>query len=53
LELPQELVECQVHPTFHMSPLWRHEPNDDVLFPQREAATFYNVGQPNDVEYIV
>jgi hypothetical protein len=53
LDLPQALVERRVHPTFHASLLRRHEPNDDVLFPQCSASALYDVGQPDDVEYVV
>jgi hypothetical protein len=33
LELPPELINQWVHPVFHVSLLWPHNPNDDALFP--------------------
>ena len=32
LELPLELTAWWVHPTFHMSLIWAHIPNDDEWF---------------------
>ena len=32
LELPPELIARRVHPTFHMSLLRAHVPNDDARF---------------------
>jgi hypothetical protein len=34
LELPPELVKCNIHPTFHVSRIHMHIPNDDVRFPK-------------------
>ncbi|KIJ06010.1 hypothetical protein PAXINDRAFT_51156, partial [Paxillus involutus ATCC 200175] len=53
LQLPQYLLECWIHPTFHAILLQRHEPNDDALFPRHKACAFYNVRQPDDTEYMV
>ena len=53
LKLPQELVARGIHPTFHVSLLRRHEPNDDKLFPHRETRVFYDMGTPGDAEWLV
>ena len=51
--MPAELVERRIHPTFHASLLRRHEPNDDVLFPHREAKSFYDFGNDDETEWLV
>jgi hypothetical protein len=48
LELPPELKARRIHPTFHVSRLRRHIPNNDDLFPSRESKKFYDFG--NDAE---
>ena len=53
LELPDDLCKRKIHPTFHISRLWRHEPNDEKLFPNREAQVFYDLGMPADAEWYV
>ncbi|KAI0361863.1 hypothetical protein OH77DRAFT_1374445, partial [Trametes cingulata] len=53
LELPPELVQRGIHPTFHVSRLRPHEPNDDSLFPHREAHAFYDFGDDPEREYLV
>ena len=37
LDLPDQLKACRVHPMFHMGLLQAHEPNDDTMFPRRDA----------------
>ena len=42
-----------MHPTFHVGLLWAHEPNDNTMFPRRDAQAFYDVGNDNDMEWVV
>jgi len=53
LDLPTELRACRLHPTFHVSVLKPHKPNDDVLFPKQDAQVFYDVGNNEEVEWVV
>lgn len=53
LELPQELKDCCIHPKFHVSLLWRHEPNDDAMFPNHEARAFHDFGNNDQQEWLV
>ena len=53
LELPPDLRARGIHPVFHASRLRRHEPNDSVLFPYRESLAPYDLGKPEDVEWLV
>ena len=50
LELPTGL---NVHPTFHVELLRKHEPNDDNIFPHRDARAFYDVGNDEEQEWLV
>lgn len=53
LELSTELAERGIHPTFHTSLLRPHEPNDETIFPGREAKAYYDFGMPDDLEWFV
>ncbi|CAD6961545.1 unnamed protein product [Tilletia controversa] len=53
LELPKELAERRIHPTFHSSLLKPHVPNDDNLFPGRDPRVFYDFGAKEDEEWSV
>lgn len=53
LDLPQDLRERRIHPTFHVDLLRKHEANDALLFPQREARAFYDMGIDDDQEWMV
>lgn len=53
LELPQELMARRIHPRFHASLLRPYEPNDDSLFPNREAKAFYDFGVDDTAEWLV
>ena len=53
LDLSDDLKKCHIHPVFHISRLRRHKPNDETLFPHREANTFYDLGAPGDLEWTV
>ena len=48
LDIPEDLRRRRVHPTFNVSLLKRHEPNNDLLFPAREVKRFYDFGMPLD-----
>ena len=53
LNLPDELADRQIHPTFHVSKLRAHEPNDDIAFPKRDTKFFYDFGAPDENEWLV
>ena len=53
LDLPDQLKACRVHPMFHMGLLRAHEPNDDTMFPRRDAQAFYDISNDKDAEWVV
>ena len=53
LELPQWLKDQRIHPTFHVNLLGQHEPNNDGLFPKQYSQAFYNMGNPDDAEWLI
>ena len=53
LKLPPDLQRRNVHAKFHVSRLRRHEPNDNTMFPHRDAGRFYNFGEDPDREYLI
>ena len=53
LELPTQLQGRHLHDRFHRSKLRPYHPNDDALFPHREAHAFYDFGTPDDQEWLV
>jgi len=53
IKLPQQLKDRRIHPTFHVNLLRRHEPNDNRLFPKWDAQAFYDMGNPDDAEWLV
>jgi hypothetical protein len=53
VDLPYELRARHIHPTFHVSLLRPHQPNNDKLFPKREAEAFYDFGADPDHEWVV
>ncbi|EPT01763.1 hypothetical protein FOMPIDRAFT_17115, partial [Fomitopsis schrenkii] len=53
LDLPDDLRRRRIHPTFHISRLRPHEPNDATLFPSRQAQVFYDFGLDAEGEYEV
>ena len=53
LELPQQLKDRRIHPTFHVNLLGRHKPNDNGLFRQQDSQTIYDMGSPDDAEWLI
>ncbi|KAG8719334.1 hypothetical protein FRC09_011298 [Ceratobasidium sp. 395] len=53
LELPEELKRRRIHPTFHARLLRPHFPNNDSLFPGREAGHYYDFGADPEHEWVV
>ncbi|KAJ6482376.1 hypothetical protein DFH09DRAFT_892632, partial [Mycena vulgaris] len=53
LDLSEDLKRRRNHSTFHAALLRAHEPNDDVIFPSREANRFYDFGMPDEQEWNV
>jgi hypothetical protein len=53
LTLPDELLKCRIHPTFHAKLLRPAILNDDERFPNREATFFYNFGDNPKREWLV
>ena len=52
-ELPPELTAWQVHPTFHVSLLRAHVPNDDMRFPCHDMKAYYDFGAADEPEWFV
>jgi hypothetical protein len=53
LELPDDLKNRRVSPTFHTNLVRRYIANNDDLFPKREAKSFYDFGATADEEWLV
>ena len=53
LELPPKLTARWVHPTFHMSLLRAHIPNDDARCPRRDTKAYYDFGAADEPEWFV
>jgi hypothetical protein len=53
LELSDDLTRRRIHPTFHASLLGEHQPNDNSIFPSREAQRFYDFGKPAEQEWMI
>ena len=53
LDLPPELTAQRVHPTFHVSLIWAHVPNDDGRFPCQDAKLYYNFGSADEPEWFI
>ncbi len=52
LDLPKELRRRRIHPTFHISLLQAHIPNDDAIFPNRPLNQYYDFGEPDTSDEI-
>ena len=50
LKLPIELESRNIHPTFHVSVLKPHVPNDDNQFPSRDVHIYYDFGYGDEAE---
>jgi len=53
LELPPELTAWRVHPTFCVSQIRAHIPNDNKRFPCRDAKSYYYFGAVDKPEWFV
>jgi len=53
LELPPELTARRVHPTFHVSLIWAHVPNDNERFPRRDTKSYYDFGAVDEPEWFI
>ena len=53
LELLPELVNRQVHPTFHMSLIRAHVPNNNGRFPHHDTKSYYDFGSTDKPEWFV
>ncbi|QRV77869.1 hypothetical protein RhiJN_05884 [Ceratobasidium sp. AG-Ba] len=53
LELPEELKKRRINPVFHGSLLRPHYPNNDLLFPSRDANHYYDFGEDPETEWVV
>ena len=53
IELPQELKDRRIFPTFHTNLVWPYVETNDSLFPKREANTYYNFGNYDEQEWFV
>ncbi|KIK20456.1 hypothetical protein PISMIDRAFT_105716 [Pisolithus microcarpus 441] len=53
LELPEQLQQQHIHPTFHGGFPPYNEQNDDALFPRHDAHAFYDVSVTNEEEWLV
>jgi hypothetical protein len=53
LKLPEDLKNRHVSPTFHTNLVRRYIANNDDLFPQQEAKSFYDFGANTDEEWLI
>ena len=53
LELPPELRDRRISPTFHTNLVRPYVKNNDILFPKREAKSYYDFGNNNEQEWFV
>jgi hypothetical protein len=53
IELPDDLKNRRVSPTFHTNLVRRYIANNDDLFPKREAKSFYDFGATANEEWLV
>ena len=53
IELPQELKDRIIPPTFHTNSVWFYVKNNDILFPKQEAKTYYNFSNNDEQEWFI
>ena len=53
LELPPELKDRRISPTFHTNLVRPYVKNNDILFPKREARSYYDFGNNDKQEWFV
>jgi hypothetical protein len=53
LDLPEGLKKHRINARFHATRLRKHEPNDDVLFPNQEDKVWYDFGDDEEEEWLV
>ena len=53
LNLPPKLTAQRVHPTFHVSLIQAHIPNDDGRFPHQDTKLYYDFGSADEPEWFV
>ena len=53
LELPPELKDMRISPTFHTNLVQPYVKNNDILFPKREARSYYDFGNNDEQEWFV
>ena len=53
LELPPELMARRVHPTFHVSLLRAHIPNNNMRFLRHDTKACYDFGAADEPEWFV
>lgn len=53
LELPPELRRRRIHNVFHARLLRPHHPNDNQMFPNRDAGHYYDFGKDPEQEWVV
>ena len=53
IELPPELKDRRISPTFHSNLVWPYVKNNDILFPKREAKIYYNFGHNDEQEWFI
>jgi hypothetical protein len=51
LELSSEMITRNIHNRFHVALLKPYIENDSTLFPGRDAQYFYDVGDPEEMEW--
>ena len=53
LELPPELKDRRISPTFHTNLVRPYVTNNDILFPKREARSYYDIGNNDKQEWFI
>ena len=53
LELPPELKDRRISPTFHTNLVRPYVNNNDILFPKREARSYYDFGNNSKQEWFI